>query len=172
MYMNSCGCNSSNAVNGLGASDTASALIPIAASIFGGPAAGAAAGAAVGAFAPSGADGVNSPGMMPAAPTSTVSPQISTQISPQISPNFQQQFQPQNSAMTAGTSQSLPAMPALNSGMPGAVPDYGSGMPGYAPQPFAPAVPSVPINWAQYMPYALAAMGIVAFVSIQKKKAK
>lgn len=166
MYMNSCGCNSSNAVNGLGAS----ALIPIAASIIGGPAAGAAAGALTSGAASG--DEVNSPGMMPMSSPTTVSPQISTQISPQISPNFQQQFQPQNSAMTAGTSQSLPAMPAMNSGMPGTVQDYGSGMPGYAPQPFAPAVPSVPINLAQYMPYALAGLGILAFVTLKKRGVK
>ncbi len=165
MYMTPCRCNGATAVSGLGSSDAASALIPIAASLVGGPAAGAAAGALTsGSGSPSGG------AMMPQ--QTTVSPQISTQISPQISPVFQQQFQPQNSAATAGTSQVLPSMPAMmapdNSGM---VPS-GVGVPGYAQPNYAPTVPQVPTDWTKYMPYALAGLGIFAFVALKKRGKK
>lgn len=95
----------------------------------------------------------------------TVSPNISTQISPQISPVFQQQFQPSNSAATAGTAQSLPAMP---SNIPGA---GGGGMLpyGYAP-PAVPAVPQVGTDWGRYAPYALGAVAIVAALKIFGKR--
>ena len=107
------------------------------------------------------------------AATSTVSPQISTQISPQISPIFQQQFQPQNSAATAGTTQALPSMPAMTGAEPaGGMIPTGIGMPGYAQPAPVPQVPQVPTDWARYMPYALAGLGILAFVSVRKKKAK
>jgi hypothetical protein len=60
-----------------------------------------------------------------------ISVAVSPQISPQISPVFQQQFQPQNSAMTAGTSQSLPPMPGSGTG------------PGMLPSPYSPYSPTV-----------------------------
>lgn len=96
----------------------------------------------------------------------TVSPNISTQISPQISPVFQQQFQPQNSAATAGTAQSVPAMPSL--------PGSGGGggyAPGYATPPAIPSVPQQQADLTKYAPYILAALGIVAFVTLKKRKA-
>lgn len=165
MYQNTCNCG----MGGLGATDWAGALIPLAATAVGGPAAGAAAAAATSG---SGSGGSGA-GVAPMGQQSTVSPQISTQISPQISPVFQQQFQPQNSAATAGTSQVLPAMPALNApGIPGTVPNGGMGVPGYSPAPYTPQVPTPPINWAQYMPYALAGMGILAFVTLKKRGPK
>ena len=95
----------------------------------------------------------------------TVSPNISTQVSPQISPIFQQQFQPQNSAATAGTAQSLPGMPiAPGQSAPGlTLPASGIPMP-------------TPVNaqadYVKYMPYALAALGILAFVTLRKKGAQ
>lgn len=157
MYQESCGCG-----NGLGATDWAGAILPIAAAAVGGPAAGAAAGAMTGG---GGSGGSAMPGV-----TSTVSPQISTQISPQISPVFQQQFQPQNSAATAGTSQVLPSMPAMMAPDGGGMVPGGVGVPGYA-QPQTPMVPQIPVDWTKYMPYALAAMGIFAFVALRKKGA-
>lgn len=93
----------------------------------------------------------------------TVSPNISTQVSPQISPIFQQQFQPQNSAATAGTAQSLPGMPiAPGQSAPGlTLPASGIPMP-------------TPVNaqadYVKYMPYILAGLGILAFVSVRRKK--
>jgi hypothetical protein len=113
-----------------------------------------------------GGSGSGSSDMTPGAST-TVSPQISTQISPQISPNFQQQFQPQNSAMSAGTAQSVPAMPSLT-GSAGTT----ALAPGYAPAPAVPTVPQAGTDWTKYMPYALAAMGIIAFVTIKKRAYK
>jgi hypothetical protein len=112
-----------------------------------------------------GADSASGAGAAPI----TVSPQISTQISPQISPVFQQQFQPQNSAATAGTSQSLPGMPSLTSGANGPSTSYPAG---YSPVG-APsvAVPNVPVNWAQYLPYILGGVGlIVAYKVFSKSK--
>ena len=41
-------------------------------------------------------------------PVITVNPAIQTQVSPQISPVFQQSYMPQNSPMSAGTSQQAP----------------------------------------------------------------
>ncbi len=155
MYQDSCRCNN------LG---DASSLIPIAATLVGGPAAGAAAGALT-----SGSGGGSGGAMMPQ--QTTVSPQISTQISPQISPVFQQQFQPQNSAATAGTSQVLPSMPSMMAPDGGGMVPGGVGVPGYA-QPQTPMVPQVPLDWARYMPYALAAMGIFAFVALKKRGPK
>lgn len=163
MYQDSCPCS-----NGLGASDAASALIPIAATLVGGPAAGAAAGALTSGSG-SGGGGGGGGAMMPR--QTTVSPQISTQISPQISPVFQQQFQPQNSAATAGTSQALPSMPNLYGSDGGGMAPGGVGIPGYA-QPQTPSVPQVPTDWTRYMPYMLAGLGIVAFVSLRKKRIK
>ena len=155
MYQNGCGCN------GLG--DATSAILPIAGALIGGP-----AGAAVGSAA-AGAGGAGSGGSGGAMPI-TVSPQLSTQISPQISPVFQQQFQPQNSGMTAGTAMTGAPVSA-GSGMPGMPTPY-SNTPGYAPAPAIPGVPQTGQNWAQYMPYALAGLGIVAFVSLKKRKVK
>lgn len=117
--------------------------------------------AAVGAFTGGGNSGSGGSGA--ASSPVTVSPQISTQISPQISPIFQQQFQPQNSAATAGTAQSLPGMQPVGTGV---------GVPGYAQPPAVPMVPQTGTDWARYMPYALAGLGILAFVSLRKKKAK
>jgi hypothetical protein len=112
-----------------------------------------------------GSDGASGAGA--AAAPITVSPQISTQISPQISPVFQQQFQPQNSAATAGTSQSLPGMPSLTSGPNGPATSYPAG---YSPVG-APsvAVPSVPVNWAQYLPYILGGVGLVVAYKVFSK---
>ena len=158
MYQNTCTCG-----NGLGSSDAAGALIPLAATLVGGPAAGAAAGALT-----SGSGGGGS-AMMPQ--QTTVSPQISTQISPQISPVFQQQFQPQNSAATAGTSQVLPSMPSMMAPDGGGMIPGGVGVPGYA-QPQTPMVPQIPVDWSKYMPYALAAIGVFAFVALKKRGPK
>lgn len=128
--------------------------------------------AAVSAYA-GGAGGAGGSGASPAAPSSpiTVSPQISTQISPQISPVFQQQFQPQNSAATAGTSQVLPSMPAMTGEQGGGMIPTGVGTPGYA-QPLAPPVPTPPIDYTKYMPYALAGLGLLAFVTLKKRGSK
>lgn len=100
-------------------------------------------------------------------PNVTVSPNISTQISPQISPVFQQQFQPQNSAATAGTAQSVPSMPAqIDSGYnPMSVPGQLT-----LPTPVS-AAPQQP-DYVKYMPYAIAALGILAFVTIKKRPQK
>lgn len=144
MYQSSCGCNS----DGLG---IITELIGAAASLTGGESGG------------------SSGGMSPG--NTTVSPQISTQISPQISPVFQQQFQPQNSAATAGTSQVLPSMPSMMGPDGGGMVPGGVGVPGYA-QPQTPMVPQVAVDWARYMPYALAAMGIFAFVALKKRGPK
>lgn len=161
MYQDTCSCNS-----GLGGSG-AGALIPIAASLIGGPTAGAAAGA----LTSGSGGGAGGGAMMPQ--QTTVSPQISTQISPQISPVFQQQFQPQNSAATAGTSQVLPSMPSMMAPDGGGMVPSGVGVPGYAqPQTGMPMVPQVPIDWTKYMPYALAALGIFAFVALKKRGPK
>lgn len=143
MYQNVCNCGGRTAVNGLG---LVPELLTAASSLVGGG-----SGSGSGGAAPS---------------NITVSPAISTQISPQISPVFQQQFQPSNSAATAGTSQSLPAMPSL----PGTLPNGGVGVPGYSPAP--PTVPPVQTDWARYMPYALAGVGILAFVTLKKRGPK
>lgn len=116
-----------------------------------------------------GSGGGGGGGMMPQ--QTTVSPQISTQISPQISPVFQQQFQPQNSAATAGTSQVLPSMPAMTGEQGGGMIPTGVGTPGYA-QPLAPPVPTPPIDYTKYMPYALAGLGLLAFVTLKKRGSK
>lgn len=145
MYQNSCICNR-NAVNGLG-------LVPE---------------LLTAASALTGGGNGSSPG---GSSSTTVSPQISAQISPQISPVFQQQFQPTNSAATAGTSQVLPSMPAMTSGDGSGMTPGGVGIPGYA-QPSAPMVPSQPTDWTRYMPYALAGLGILAFVTLKKRGAK
>lgn len=143
MYQNSCGCND----DGLGFLTEA---LGIASTLFGGD--------------DSGAGGAS------AAPI-TVSPQISTQISPQISPVFQQQFQPTNSAATAGTAQTLPAMPTLSSpgtnGAPGAATTY---PPGYAvPNSGMPMVPSVPTDYMRFLPYVLGGVGLVVVYKIFSK---
>lgn len=161
MYQSRCPCRNLAGLNG----DAASTLIPLAAAAFGGPAAGAAAGAVMS----DGGSGGGGGAMMPQ--QTTVSPQISTQISPQISPVFQQQFQPQNSAATAGTSQVLPSMPALTAPAGNGMVPTGVGIPGYA-QPPAPVVPQVPVDWVRYMPYALAGLGIMAFVTLKKRGPK
>jgi len=44
----------------------------------------------------------------PAPAQITVSPTIQTQVSPQVSPVFQQSYMPQNSPMSAGTTQNMP----------------------------------------------------------------
>lgn len=156
-----CRCNGMAGLNG----DAASSLIPLAAAAFGGPAAGAATGAMM-SDGSGGGGGAGMPGV-----TSTVSPQISTQISPQISPVFQQQFQPQNSAATAGTSQVLPSMPAMTGAAGSGMVPTGVGVPGYA-QPMAPAVPTPPIDYTKFMPYALAGLGLLAFVTLKKRGPK
>lgn len=118
---------------------------------------------AAGALFGGGSGGGGGGGAMPI----TVSPNISTQVSPQISPIFQQQFQPQNSAATAGTAQSLPNMPTF----PGQAPNNSAipGMPNI-PMP-APAGP-LQTDYSKYMPYALAGLGILAFVAIKKRGQK
>ena len=110
-----------SALAGLG-SDILPALATAAATAYGGPAAGAAVGAATGA----GGSGSSGGAAAPAMPI-TVSPTLQTQISPQISPVFQQSYMPQNSAMTAGTTQNMPTtQSAPGQGYPGGLP----GMPG------------------------------------------
>jgi hypothetical protein len=102
----------------------------------------------------------------------TVSPQISTQISPQISPVFQQQFQPSGSPISAGTSQTLPAMPSMG-------PDGGySGAPlpaGYAPPQPAIPMPAAPAQnrLAKYLPWVLgaSALAVIVAVIVKRKKA-
>lgn len=96
---------------GLG-DDLLPALATAAATAYGGPAAGAAVGAATGAGGPTGGSA------QPAMPI-TVSPTLQTQISPQISPVFQQSYMPQNSAMTAGTTQNMPTTQSAPGGYPG-----------------------------------------------------
>ena len=97
-----------------------------------------------------------------------VSPNISTQVSPQISPVFQQQFQPQNSAATAGTS--MVGAPTAAGGEAAA--PYGAPLPaGGLPVP-QPARARDQAEWARYMPYALAGLGILALVSVSKKRKK
>lgn len=99
----------------------------------------------------------------------TVSPNISTQVSPQISPVFQQQFQPQNSAATAGTSMiGAPTSAGAETASPGySLPSYGSPGGNNA----VPQIPSTSTDWTKYMPYMLAGLGILAFVSTRKRKA-
>lgn len=91
-----------------------------------GPIGAAAGGAIGGAFdsSGSGAGAAGAPGGMGlpgAAPSSTsVNPSLQTSISPQISPVFQQSYMPQNSAMTAGTTQNMPTNQGVTQpGMPG-----------------------------------------------------
>jgi len=124
---------------GLGGLGDGSSLLPIAGAIagglVGGPA-GAAAGSAIGgaaaggggAGAPSGGAG-GAPGGAGGGATVGVSPTFQTQISPQISPVFQQSYMPQNSAMTAGTTQTMPTTQSATQpsmpGMPGALPGVG-----------------------------------------------
>lgn len=139
MYQNACGCRT----NGLGFIETAAALYS--------------------AYSASKSSGSESGGSTPPV---TVSPAITTQISPQISPIFQQQFQPTNSAATAGTAQSVPAMPG------GSPVGNTVGVPGYAAPPAVPMVPQTGTDWARYIPYALAGLGILAFVAVRKKKVK
>lgn len=133
MYQNACGCQS----NGLGFVTEA---LSLASDVFGGGGGGGGGAAPI-----------------------TVSPAITTQISPQISPVFQQQFQPTNSAATAGTAQSVPAMPG------GSPVGNTVGVPGYS-SPAVPMVPQTGTDWTRYMPYALAGLGILAFVSMRKRK--
>lgn len=90
---------------------------------------------------------------------------LSTQISPQISPVFQQQFQPSNSAMSAGTAQSLPGMPTIGA-------EAGGIAPGYAlPVSTAvPTVPQAPEDYTKYLPYALAGIGMIVFLKWSKNR--
>ena len=123
-------------------------LAPIAGAMFGGG---------------SGSGGSSAPASAPI----TVSPSI--QVSPQISPIFQQQFQPSNSPISAGTSQSLPAMP---SPMGPSSFDTGAGYPppSYGMTPVntsipMPAVNTPPQDWSKYVPWAIG--GMIALFAIK-----
>jgi hypothetical protein len=115
-------------MSGLGF-DPFSLIAPVAGAIFGGG---------------GGGGGSSAPGMAPVPVTvsPTISPTIQTAISPQISPVFQQSYMPQNSAMTAGTAQTMPTSQSAPGGLPqpgtaggyapGAMPfpsDSGAGLP-------------------------------------------
>lgn len=121
-------------------------------------------GAAASLFGAGGAGGEGMPS------STTVSPQISTQISPQISPNFQQQFQPTNSAMTAGTAQSVPAMPTLGPAA-SSFPTSGSYTP-VSTSPLVPQVPAIPTDYTKYLPWAFLAMAGVLGYKIYRNKSK
>jgi hypothetical protein len=151
-------------LRGLG--DTAGDLVKLAAAYYTGGAS-TAVGAALGSSGSGSGSGQ-------AASPSQISPQISTQISPQISPNFQQQFQPQNSAMSAGTSQSIPAMPDLNnSGL------YGpsAAAPGYSVQPVAASIPmpgavgSAAADYTKYIPWVIGGLVAIMALKAYSKKA-
>lgn len=83
--------------------------------------ASSAAGALVGGGGGGASGGAGAPG---ASGPITVNPAIQTTVSPQISPVFQQSYMPQNSGMTAGTTQTAPNVQSATSGRPQA-PDYG-----------------------------------------------
>lgn len=97
-------------------------------------------------------------------PDITVSPPIT--VSPQISPVFQQQFQPSDSAMSAGTSQTLPST------VPGMMP-AGAALPvGY--QPVAPQIPmpataqTDPLK--KYLPWMVAGVGAIILWKLVKQR--
>ena len=159
---------------GLSGLSDGSAIIPILASMAGGPAAGAAAGAAMG---PDASGGGMLPGMQPT--STTVSPAIQTQISPQISPVFQQSYMPQNSGMTAGTTQTAPGQFSAPQGMPGGMgapgmPDTSGFGPGGFPGMSTPS-PTFPPggvfssgqqagSMVKYLPWALGGVAVIVIL--------
>jgi hypothetical protein len=153
MYQNGCGCN----LNGLGVVGWDDAAIA-AYGIYQANQAKKSGGAGG-----SGASGGDASGGGTAPNVTQVSPTIQTQISPQISPVFQQQFQPTNSAATAGTSQMVPAMPGNDGSAGQPLP------PGYA-SPTTVPVPSVPVDYMRYAPYALGAVALVVALKIFTRK--
>lgn len=113
----------SRGLSGLGEAGTGAAVGTAVGSAYG-PVGAALGGAVGGAFDSSGSGGAGAPGgsggALPSSSSTKVSPTFQTQISPQISPVFQQSYMPQNSAMTAGTTQNMPTtQSSVRPGMPG-----------------------------------------------------
>lgn len=125
---------------------------------------------------------------------------VNTQVSPQISPNLIQQQQPQNSPVNASTAQDqapqvVTPTPVIVTPAPTSGPDTSNDaatqalldlisqqagaaqMPiaspsvSYVPEPSAaPAVVAPATNYAQYLPYALIAAGVLFFAMNNKQK--
>jgi len=182
----------SRGLAGLGDTGTGAAVGTAVGSAYG--PVGAAVGGAIGsAFDGSGggATGVGGAGpgsaLLPVS-NSQVSPTFQTQISPQISPVFQQSYMPQNSAMTAGTTQTMPTTQSATQpsmpGMPGALPGVGvpldtSGFPspmgGAYPTPQTPGVfqsTGQPSFLSQYGVWIVGGVAGLALLAALMKKRK
>lgn len=137
-----CNCkNGARRLSGMGDAKAVGSTVGTAVgTAYGGPVGGAIGGAVGGAIIPSEDEStMAASGAMPTAPAQSqpirVSPTIQTQISPQISPVFQQSYMPQNSAMTAGTTQQLRAPMSAGEGAAGSPfePTYADPLGGSSP---------------------------------------